>query len=236
MTSEFLIDCILPKHEISLVAGPSGAGKTRWLMHTLKHEWEKGLPVLGYDSNPCKWMYVASDRSEASVHRTLRDIGIDPKTINILPAWGKHAKSLSQVFDAIKAAGAKLAVIEGFGGYAEDGQPSAVRKHLSAVQHMIESDGVTVIGVVESPKMKPRDVYENPRQRVSGAAAWAHYTETIFLVEPTEVADPSLPTRRLIVCPRNAPGMSIDGSFTPDGRLVFDRTFETPVIQERKRR
>ena len=234
MSSDFLIDCILPKREISLVAGPSGAGKTRWLLHTLKHEWEKGLPVLGYESFPEKWVYIASDRSEASVNRTMTDIGIDPKTINIIPAWGKHRKTLAQIFDAIKDSGAKLAVIEGFGGYAEEGTPSAVRHHLSTVQHMLESEDVTVIGVVESPKMKPRDVYENPRQRVSGAAAWAHYTETIFLVEPTEVANPKLPSRRLIVCPRNAAGMILQSAFDNQGRLRFEVTFESAEVQERR--
>ena len=237
MDSEFLIDCILPKREISLVAGPSGAGKTRWLLNMLVNEWQRGMPVLGYESHPCKWVYVASDRSLASVHRTLRDIGINPESINIIPAWGKDSKSLPQIFDAIKASGAGLAVIEGFGGYAEEGTPNAVRKYLRAVQHMIECDDITPIGVVESPKMKPHDTYENPRQRVSGAAAWAHYTETIFLVEPEDVSDPRLPTRKLYVCPRNARGLRLKGQFDDRGRLVFQPdVFETPEVHEPRRK
>ena len=226
--SDFLIDCILPKREISLVGGPSGAGKTRWLMHMLVNEWQRGLPVLGYNSHPCKWTYVASDRSIASVHRTLHDLGIDPAKIDILPAWGKHKKTLNQIYDEAETRKAKLLVIEGFGGYADEGTPNAVRRHLSAVQTAVEHYDLTIIGVVEQPKMKPRDIYENPRQRISGAAAWGHYTETIFLVEPEDVKDPRLPTRRLIVCPRNAAGLTLHGSFDNQGRIQFDRVFEVP--------
>lgn len=216
--SEFLVESLIPKFEVNLVAGPSGAGKTRWLLGSLK-KWERGLPFLGRTSYPCKWAYAASDRSLASVHRTLKDIGIEPDSINIIPAWGKHYKTLPQIFDAAK--GYELLVIEGFANYAEDTTSKAVRNFLAAVQRTIENDGQTLIGIVESPKMKPTERYQNPRQRVSGAAAWAHYTETIFLVEPEDVSDPSLGTRRLYVCPRNEAGVVLKAAFDSEGRLIF---------------
>ncbi len=216
----FLVDSLIPEHEINLVAGPSGAGKTRWLLQTLK-KWEAGEPFLGHTSYPAKWCYVASDRTLASVHRTLDSMGIDPKGLNIIPAWGADYKTLPQIFDAINGSGAKLAVIEAFGEFAEEPTGKAVRNYLAAVQRTIAKDQITLIGVVESPKMKPHERYENPRQRVSGAAAWAHFTETIFLVEPENVSDPSSPTRRLTVCPRNREGLILKAAFDSMGRLVF---------------
>lgn len=218
--SDFLVESLLPEHEINLVAGPSGAGKTRWLLQTLK-QWETGAKFLGHTSYPCPWVYVASDRTLASVHRTLNSMGIDPKSLDIVPAWGADYKTLPQIFDAIGERGAKLAVIEAFGEFAEEPTGKAVRNYLAAVQRMIAKDGITLIGVVESPKMKPHERYENPRQRVSGAAAWAHFTETIFLVEPENVSDPSSPTRRLTVCPRNQEGLILKSAFDNQGRLIF---------------
>jgi RecA-family ATPase len=222
--SNFLVDELLPENEIHLVAGPSGAGKTRWLLHTLK-QWETGAPVLGHPSHPCKWAYVASDRSLASVYRTMTGIGVDPATLNIIPAWGKDYKTLPQIFDAVQLAKAKLVVIESFGNFLDqqtgDQKSASVKGFLKAVQSSIEHMHISLIGVMESPKMKPYEKYENPRQRVSGAAAWAHYTETIFLVEPEDVADPGSPARRLTVCPRNSAGAIYKAAFDSCGRLIF---------------
>jgi hypothetical protein len=88
---------------------------------------------------------------------------------------------------------------------------------------MLEKAEMTIIGVVESPKLKPQERYENPRWRVSGAAAWAHYSETIFLIEPSFAKDIDKPERKLYVCPRNAPGMELKGAFDKHGRLTFHR-------------
>ncbi len=220
VSQEFLVETIIPTREISLVAGPSGAGKTRWLLNMLKR-WEKGDDFLGYHSYPVKWAYAPGDRSQPSVARTLRDLGLTPKDLNIIPSWGSDYKTLPQIVDAALSIKAKLLVIEGFAGYAEDTNGPAIRSFLCSVQRMIEKDDLTFIGVAESPKMKPYERYENPRQRVSGAAAWAHYTETIFLVEPSDISDIKNPSRKLYVCPRNAPSIELQGNFDTKGRLIF---------------
>lgn len=167
---EYLIDKILPSQEIHLLGGPSGAGKTRFLFHTLL-QWQAGLPILGYKSRPVPWVYVASDRSEQSVYRTLDDLGIEHTRIPIIPAWDEQL-TLNQILGEAGERQAKLVVIEGFGGFVE---PPAVnhqvRSYLSAAQRAARSDSMTIIGVMESPKMKPRDKYENPRQRISGVAS-----------------------------------------------------------------
>src|SRR5690242_1448332 len=72
-----LIDRILPVHEVHILGGPSGAGKTRWLFQMLQ-EWKAGNSVLGYASNPVPYAYVSTDRSRESVKRTCEDLGIDP--------------------------------------------------------------------------------------------------------------------------------------------------------------
>ncbi|MBO0887479.1 AAA family ATPase [Candidatus Bathyarchaeota archaeon] len=219
---EFLIEKLLPANEIHLLAGPSGAGKTRWLIQMLKNEWERGFPVLGYHSNPVPWCYIGSDRSTKSVRRTISDIGIDPDTINIIPCWGRDRKTMAGIEQVIEDSGAYLAVIEGFAGFCDGDNSHHVRNFLCTVQAWIQHKNLTIIGVVESPKMKPYERYENPRQRVSGAAAWAHYSDTIMLVEPRDSRHPKLPDRILHICPRNASALEVHGGFTEDGRLIFD--------------
>jgi len=235
MPNEYLIESIMPAREIHLLAGPSGSGKTRWLMGALKR-WEMGLPVLGFKSYPVPWCYVGSDRSLPSVHRTFVDIGIDPDTIKIIPAWGKDRLTISQIFDRAESLGSELVVIEGFGGFTESDTSNGIRSFLNSVQTYIDRSGITVQGIVESPKMKPYERYDNPRQRVSGAAAWAHYTDTIFVIEPTDPKTPLAPDRTLYVCPRNYKSIDFKSTFTSDGKLVFGSHDDSRFVLENIRR
>lgn len=217
--SEYIVDLIIPAEEVHLLGGPSGAGKTRWLMHTLL-EWEDGAGFLDFRSHPVPWVYVAADRSVSSVQRTLRGMGIQPGRILAIPAWDK-GMGVNEIMDQIVASKATLVVWESFGSFVDPpGNGPQVKKFLQRMAKFARECHLTIIGVVESPKQKPYERYENPRQRVSGAAAWGHFSETIFLVEPDQVEDPGDPYRTLYVCPRNGPGMKISLCFDMQGRLL----------------
>lgn len=218
----YLIDRILPSCEISLLAGPTGAGKTRWLFDTLM-DWEEGLPILGHQSHPVPWIYVAADRSLDAVYRTMDTMEIPRNRFRIVPAWDDHF-TFTQIIGAVTDSKAKLAIVEGFGAFIEPpARSDQVRSFLCAACTTLKMHDVTVIGVVESPKMKPRDTYSNPRQRVSGAAAWGHHSETIFLVEPEDAARPADPRRLLTVCVRNGPAIVRHATFTSEGHLRLMR-------------
>lgn len=218
-TPEYLIDSILPSGEIHLLGGPSGAGKSRWLFDTLL-TWQDGLPILGFASHPTLWVYVATDRSLKSVRRTLTQMGIDPARIPIIPAWDEKM-NIYQIQDEVDRQGAHLAVIESFGSFVDPpGNSQCVKKFLNPIgSNWCQKQDKTILGVMESPKSKPYEKYENPRQRISGAAGWAHYCETIFLIEPTNVKDPTDPHRTFSCCPRNASGMELSFRFNSVGRL-----------------
>lgn len=218
--SKYLIETILPANEIHLVAGPSGAGKTRWLMHTLL-KWERGESIFGYRSYPVPWVYVAADRSIESVGRTLTSIDIDPKHLNIIPSWDER-HTWSQVLDSIGKSKAKLAVIESFGSFVDPPANGAcVKNFLARTGAAVRYGDVTFIGINESPKMKPADKYELARQRISGPAAWGHFSETVFMVEPADPRHAELGTRTLTICPRNGPEQVFKSAFDSDGRLIF---------------
>jgi RecA-family ATPase len=221
----YLIEDLLPTHEVHLLAGPSGAGKTRWLFQMLL-EWQQGLPVLGKKSYPCEWVYVSGDRSRDSVTRTLGGMGIDPDKVPLVPAWDDHM-GINEIFDEIQKSGASFAIIEAFGSFVEPpGNGKCVKQFLQRCDRFMKLAECTILGIVESPKLKPYERYENPRQRVSGAAAWAHFSETIFLVEPDDLSVPDNPHRTLTVCPRNGPGMTFNMVFDSSGRLQPVRTLD----------
>jgi hypothetical protein len=226
----YLIDELLPEEEVCIVAGPTGSGKTSWLLEELC-KWEDGHPVLvghgphhaGFASHPCSWMYAAADRTALGTLRTIERMSLDAERIPLLPVWDLGLNEITNVIEEAANRHAKLLVVEGFGRYApEQANSKGVAAFLQRVYKALHYYHVTLIGVMESPKMKPRDKYGNPRQRVSGAAAWGHHTETIFLIEPYDEQHPENPMRWLYVCPRNAPSLKLRASLET-GHFVIER-------------
>lgn len=214
----YLIEDILPSTEIHLLGGPTGSGKTRWLFDTLS-DWEQGLPVLGKQSHPVPWVYVAADRTIDGVNRTLDTMEIPRDAFSVIPAWDDHM-TFPNIIDEIEKKHAKLAIIEGFGQFVEPpGHSHQVRTFLCAATTLCKCSDITIIGVVEAPKMKPKDTYANPRQRISGVATWGHHVETIFLMEPANAGSPTDPSRVLTVCPRNNAAIVRKFVFSTEGHL-----------------
>lgn len=218
--TQYLINPLIQTELVHLCAGPSGAGKTRWLLPMLYNQWRRGKDVLGHRSYPVPWAYVVMDRPYSSVESTLLSLDLDPQMINIIPAMDMEFKSISQVVDCAKDMGAKLMVIEMF-SYLLPGPENRenVRAFMGAVQRMLAQTGMTIIGTMESPKMKQRDVYKNPRQRISGPASWGHCAETIILVEPDPKRPEDSPYRTISIHTRNGQAEMFHGEFRRDGKI-----------------
>ena len=231
--TQFIIEPFLPTQEVHLLAGTSDAGKTRWLFSWLL-EWQQGNAVVGCKSYPVPWVYVAGDRTERTANRTLLDMGIDPEKVPIIPAFGKDRKTKRQLMEAIAKSGARFAVIEAFQRYIEPPglsyQVTAFLDEMSCYTEVSKDfpQGLTILGVVESPKLKPQERYQDARQRVSGVSAWGYYSSTVLLIERKDPTAADDPRRILYVCPKAGRRMEIEGSFNDGGMLHFDR--KTPEI------
>lgn len=214
----YLVEGIIPVTQINLLCGPSGAGKTRWLLETML-EWSLGLPVLSRTSYPVPWLYINNDRNQADLNEILDDLGISPQDIPTLPAWDLEL-GYNGIMDAAEKMDAKFLVWEGFGREVGDKATGfTVTSVLRRVTKDITKNGMTILGTVEQPKMKPGQKYGNPRQRVSGAAAWAHHVSTIFLLEYANEKQPDKPERKFYVCPRNDRNCIYSAVMTSQGRI-----------------
>lgn len=217
--SDFLVDPILPKHEIHLLAGPTGAGKTRWMFQWLL-EWQEGQTIFGYRSHPVKWVYASADRTAVSARRTLESMGIPVNAVDLIPAWDR-GMTISQIVDEARLRKAEFLIVESFGSFVQHPATSNIVKgFLQAISSTLRTAQMTMLGVMESPKMKPHERYSNPRQRISGVASWGHFAETIMLVEPIPGKEAS-PERTITVCPRNGPVILQSAVFQNDGRLHY---------------
>src|SRR6516165_7763784 len=114
-----VIDIIFPEQGISLVAGPTGAGKTRWLLETML-KWQRGEDVLGYRSHYRPWLYVSGDRSQHEARGTISDLGICIADIPLFPAFGLVPPiGALGILEAAEKLKVELLVWEGFGSYVE---------------------------------------------------------------------------------------------------------------------
>lgn len=220
---------------VHLCGGPSGAGKTRWLLPMVQNQWRLGKPVLGHKSYPVSWCYVPMDRPYSSAEETMLTLHLDPLKINTIPAMDLNYKSISQVLDDAERMGARLIIIEMF-AYLLEGPETreSVRDFMGACQRLLVGTGMTIIGTMESPKMKPRDMYRNPRQRISGPASWGHCAETIILVEPDPHRAEDSPYRTIGVYPRNGSPELYKAVFRKDGKLHLLGGVDDPATVQSK--
>lgn len=241
----YLIDAILPAHEIHLVGGPSGAGKTRWLMQLI-NSWQQGHSVFGFDSHPVPYVYVATDRSKASVYATCRDIGLDPESIPILPALDLESElsggySISWLMKLIDEhfPKAKLLIIEAIGTFVPQGKTNdynEVSKFLRRLSRLCRKRKITIIGIHHTAKEKGKEKYDSPRDKLLGSGGgWSGFSETVFIISLTEPGNPRS-IRRISVCPRvGSPDFDINFKFGDVGQIQYLTKEENAILTMSKK-
>lgn len=223
-----LIDKILPPNRVHVLGGVSDAGKTRFII-PLMLQWETGVPIFGFATNPVPWTYVAGDRSTVEVAETLDSMNIPRSAIRVLSAFGEKRKP--RYYETLMEASEmtpqpQLLVWEGFQDLCGDSK-TEVMDFLSAIASYCAPSkqfpvGLTILGIVESPKQKPYERYLNPRQRISGASAWAYHTSTVMLLEGDPATNPDLtqPERDLWICSKFIQRRKLQATFNQAGHLI----------------
>lgn len=211
---------VLTSRRVHLLGGVSDAGKTRFIIPAL----------LGWQNAP-PWVYVVGDRTLSDAQDSMTDMGINPATVPTIPAFGAHNRATwleIRLSIELHNPQAEIIVIEGFQDLCQgQGRKNEVRAFLSDVSASLEPtaqrpNGWTVLGVVESPKMKPHEQYANPRQRVSGASGWGYHSSTILLIEDAAKDGTFMtPNRIMWVCHKGQQRRKVDGCFDANNRLVF---------------
>jgi len=220
-----LIDLILPSARVHLIAGNSNAGKTRWIIPTML-QWQAHQPIMGFASHPIPWAYVIGDRLRIEAEDTINSMGIDPSVITMIPAFGPDNKNWRTVMYAAAALKVGVLVWEGFGDFCEGEKKRDVRDFLSSISAMCHDKSypggcLTILGIMECPKMKPAEKYADPRQRVSGNSSWVYHTSSVFIIESDKPKDLTEPRRNLYASIKNGISFQTVGDFDNFGRLYF---------------
>jgi len=221
--SQHMVHKILPLREVHILAGPSGGGKTTWLLKMIQ-EWARGEPVFGYKSFPLPYVYVSCDRSGSDCLRTFARVGINPDTFPYLSALEAKLDSVETIIKYVhnKDATVRVFFIEAFTSLAPGGKNSeydAVKKFLTKTTRLCQDKDVTILGMGHSPKAKEGEKYSSPRERILGSVAWGGFSNTTLVIEPSGSDDGE--RRVLYVLPRNAKDLQFKLAWK-DGQLVDD--------------
>ena len=221
LMSEYLIDRILPRNRIHLIAGISSAGKTRWAIPTLMM-FGVSMPVLGLKSNAVPWGIVCRDRPLADVEEGMAKMRLKMSDLTIIPACGSQSKGYGDIIAEIRRLKLELVLWEGFDLMVENiNSQGEVQQFLNqAIAHC--EGGLTIIGSTGVAKLKPHEMYQNPRQLVAGSSVWERMTSTDFINQPIDPANIEDPRRILYVSLKNDPSFAVGGKFDHNGVLVFD--------------
>lgn len=193
-----LVEHLLPLHEVSIIAGASGAGKTSIIMQ-LFHALQTGTPFFGMASKPgLKIGYIASDRGGDSLSYWANIMDVDMTQIPTISLIKDDTVNLNHLeknpmnllISLIKRLlPCDLLVIDPmiifFGCDTKSYTANAQRLiYLNRVAHLHH---VTILGTHHAVKARTDFGYRRPQDRISGTGAFLGYSSTqIFLDTPEE--------------------------------------------------
>jgi hypothetical protein len=195
-----------PLGEVSLVGGPSGAGKTHSLLR-MAEDARQGRETYGHATTASDYCLLLHDRSSASMRRTCNaaklPVPVDEimsRVIRLTRAQQKERPAA--VIEAMiqSRPGVKLWILEGLDFWTPDlHKLDAVGDVLDELQRVAKQYRVAIVGTLGSPKQKENDRYASGRDQFMGSVAFGRKSETCISIEKT--ADKNV--RKMNVMPRN---------------------------------
>lgn len=183
---KFFVDGIWPRRRVNLIAGASGAGKTRFMAPQLFALLD-GKPILGRSVEKLdRISYVACDRTSEDACDTMSDMGYDPKRLHIYSFMDNEVEwQLNKVVEAVPFH-TQLIYIEAIGALVPHGKINDYHEVLRfgrSVNKVIRQTGSEVLGSTHVPKLKKDEGFKHERENIFGAASWAGIAGTIVVVE-----------------------------------------------------
>lgn len=184
---EYLIEEILPAHEIHLIFGPDGEQSRRdTFVHQMLSEWAMGQSVLGtWQSFPVPFCYMCYGRTPASLQRSLDKHQILTRfpTVFLTPTDAHDPNNIIRLASNA-VPDLRLIVLDSISLLCPNSRDNAnLTNSLLGLKAFCAANNVTIIGVASAPKAKANERYPNVRDRISGGGAWSQLAETMISVE-----------------------------------------------------
>jgi hypothetical protein len=179
-----------PLGEVSLVGGPSGAGKTHALLRIAEGA-RNGVETFGHRTTKREYGILLHDRSSASMRRTCKaaKLPIDAVMAHVIRLSREQQKA--RPADVVEAAiqmrpNVKLWILEGLDFWTPElHKLDVVGSILDELQRVAARYKVAVVGTLGSPKQKENDRYASGRDQFMGSVAFGRKSETCISIALT---------------------------------------------------
>lgn len=209
MTTQFLIDSILPENMISVRIGASGTGKTTWDLQTFEAAASGSLAFGLFATKPLQpvW-YVSLDRTSEELQHKFRSISIPPDLFKF-KSFRQYLSEKSSVLDRIfheTPKDTKIIVLDGIGFTVEKIiSQFHVGQIVGKLDKLRAQTGTTISIIHHAPKTKAGEGYDDPREMGLGSGAWCQMAASSVVFRKLDPSDVTNPYRRIWVLQNNAP-------------------------------
>lgn len=208
-----------PRGRTHIIAGSSGAGKTRLMLDLLTTQ-QKHQYFLGHRGAGLEFIVVFADRGQLANEETLITMGLEhikDRIKHIPVVWGEQAA------DAIKQLVESLPEMPGIvfieGGDMLVEKPNAmesVAPFMSKLNELAAYYHLAIVVSLGSGKHKEGEGYKNARDRAYGSVAWTRMSD--MMLQLSQDGDDDSDDRVLIVKHRAERGEKFELRFV-DGHL-----------------
>lgn len=194
-TSFYLIDRLAPKHEVSILAGASGAGKSTFLMQALA-ALQQNQPIFGQiEAQPdIRVAWLATDRSSHGLEMKARAAGVDWGRVHVEgiigqgygPRIATNPRSVMQEMLA-RCLPCDLIIIDPLINLSGE-DPRMYHKMFGFLVTLADwayTNQVTIIGTHHANKARTDYSFVRPQDRINGSGGILGFTSTqMILLEP----------------------------------------------------
>jgi hypothetical protein len=218
-----LYDGWLPRGRCNIIAGSSGAGKTRFMV-TLLHQASLKQVVFGHVGSGLPFAILFADRGAISNAETLHSLGLQDAGVDLrhMPML-RGLAAVDRIQHELEKDGPdsmpEVLFVEGADMLVNDASDmKEVSAFMGALGELAEHYYVTIVLSLGSGKHKKGEGYSQTRDRAFGSVAWSRTSAQMFQLD--RVGDDTTDTfRTLTVSHRNWKEEKLDLQFR-DGKLV----------------
>lgn len=239
-SEKFVVDGILPRNLVHLIAAPVGTGKTTLFMQQI-HAMQNGLEFLGRKAYRSRIVYITADRGKMETASTCERLGLTGLEIVLVSL--KDMRGKVPTLESLIAANCQrgdLVIVEPLNFFLRDynGRVGDIN-NFGHVSHFLlgigreaEDRQITIEGSLHSSKAKQGSEYMVAREKVIGSIAWTAFTATTIVLEPANPTVCDDPGRTIHVLPRDMRPFTLNYTVEPERGLLIPGTSPEQIKEQ----
>lgn len=218
-TPAYIVDRVFRRGSISLLGGPTYAGKTTLLFQIIR-DWMAGMPIFGQESYPAPCCYVTAVHSAGDAWDVMTRVGAEVKVLST-DSHSERSTFETVCMDALAAVpDVQVVFLDGIhpmcNGNSND--PGVVTTTLTGISKLLFKYNLTLVAT--GCFSKPKDHYSSGRDRFAGAYSWLQGSSSFVSIDFQTPHNPADPRRLVVVHSKSGLAIKLNYRFNDHGTLA----------------